>query len=71
MYDIIVRFKSKAEADAWCGQMSDGAGEGWCDFSFWHQKPGTDGTKDSHFEKVKDSAPPGTPVFFMNELFDL
>lgn len=69
-YDIIVRFKSQAEADRWCGQMSDGAGEGFCNFSFLGQKPGTDGKKREDFEKVTDSAPAGTPVYFMNGLFD-
>lgn len=69
-YDIIVRFKSKAEADEWCGQMSDGFGEGFCSFSFWRQKPGTTGKENSDFEKVTSSAPEGTRVYFMNAIFD-
>lgn len=70
-YDIIVRFPDKETADEWCGQMSDGFGEGYCDFSFWKQKEGTDGTKKEHFEKVQASAPEGTPVFFMNRIFEM
>lgn len=69
-YDIIVRFPDKKTADKWCGQMSDGFGENACDFSFHRQKPGTDGTKNEHFERVTDSAPKGTPVYFMNGLHD-
>lgn len=33
MHDIIVRFPSKEMADYFCGQMSDGFGEGFCDFT--------------------------------------
>lgn len=69
-YDIIVRFPSKELADEFCGQMSDGFGENFCDFSFWQQKPETDGTKPSDFEKITSSAPDGTPVFFVRKIFD-
>lgn len=69
-FDIIVRFKSKEEADEWCSQMSDGFGEGFCNFSFWQQKPGTDGKKREHYEKVTSAAPEGTPVYFMNGIFE-
>ena len=67
-FDIIVRFESEKVADEWCGQMSDGFGEGYCDFSFWRQKPGTDGKKKEDFEKVVEG---GKPVYFMNRLFDI
>lgn len=68
-YDIVVRFPNKELADAFCGQLSDGFGEGLCDFSFWRQKEGTDGTKQAHFEKVTtDSVAPKTPVYFLNSL---
>lgn len=67
-YDIIVRFPNKKLADEFCGQMSDGFGEGLCDFSFWQQKPGTTGKKNSDFVKVTSSAPEGTPVFFVNSI---
>jgi len=70
-YDIIVRFPSKEVADDWCAQMSDGAGGGFCDFSFWRQKPGTDGKKEEDFEKVTDAAPAGTPVYFMERIFEM
>ena len=51
-YDIVVRFPDKKMADEFCGQMSDGFGEGLCDFDFHKQKEGTDGTKNSHYEKI-------------------
>lgn len=66
MYDIIVRFPSKEMADEFCGQMSDGFGEGLCDFTGSRQKPGTTGKKNSDFERITDSAPEGTPVYFVN-----
>lgn len=67
MYRIVIEFPTKKVADEFCGQMSDGFGEGLCDFSFHRQKPGTDGTKDSDFERVKDDK--GQDVFFVRELF--
>jgi hypothetical protein len=70
MYDIIVRFPNKEMADKFCGQMSDGFGEGFCDFSFWQQKPGTDGKKREDFEKIKSSAPEGTDVYFVKSIFE-
>ena len=42
-YDIILRFPDKETANEFAGQMSDRAGEGFCDFSFWRQKEGTTG----------------------------
>jgi hypothetical protein len=33
-YQIIVEFPSKKLGEEFCGQMSDGFGEGLCDFSF-------------------------------------
>ncbi len=69
-YDIIVRFPTKKLADKFCGQMSDGFGEGLCDFSFHRQIPGTDGTKNSHYERVTDSAPKGTEVYFVKSIFE-
>ena len=70
-HDIIVRFPSEEAADEFCGQMSDGFGEGFCDFSFHKQKEGTDGTKNEHYESVTSSAPDGTKVYFVDEIFDL
>lgn len=52
-------------ADYFCTQMSDGFGEGFCDFSFWSQKPGSSGKLTEDFEKITDRAPPGTPVYFV------
>jgi hypothetical protein len=67
-YDIVVRFPNKEVADEFCGQMSDGFGEGLCDFSFHKQKEGTDGTENSHYEEVYDGEN-GTRVYFVNEVF--
>jgi hypothetical protein len=66
-YDIIVRFPNKKLADEFAGQMSDGFGEGLCDFNFWQQLPDTDGTKKEHFVKVKEGK---TPVYFVNSIFE-
>lgn len=66
-YDIIVRFPNKKIADEFCGQMSDGIGENFCDFSFWRQKDGTDGSKPSDFERVTEG---DRPVYFVNDLFE-
>ena len=65
-YDIIVRFPDKKTADEFCGQMSDGAGEGFCDFSFWRQKDGTTGKRKEDFEKVTDE---GRRVYFVDSVF--
>lgn len=65
-YDIIVRFPSKEFADEFCGQMSDGFGEGICDWNSWKQKPGTSGKKKEHYEHITSSAPEGTPVYFVD-----
>lgn len=70
MYQIIVRFPNKKIADKWIGQMTDGIGEGLCDFNPWIQKPGTSGKKDSDFKQMTGSAPEGTPVFEVNEIFE-
>jgi len=68
MYDIIVRFPSKKMAEDWTGQMCDGFGEGFCDFTPWQQKLGTDGKKREHFERVTGAAPEGTEVWFMKSM---
>jgi len=67
-YEIVIRFPDKAIADQFCGQMSDGFGEGFCDFSFHRQKPDTDGTQASDFERIFDVH--GRPVFFVSSVFD-
>ena len=65
-YDIVVRFPDKELADKFAGQMSDGAGEGLCDFRAWQQKPGTTGKLHEDFEKVTtDKVAEGTPVYFV------
>ena len=67
MYDIIVRFPSKEVADEFMGQMSDGFGEGFCDFSLSKQKEGTDGKKNEHYERIVED---GKPVCFVKEIFE-
>ena len=66
-YDITVRFPSKALADEFCGQMSDGFGENFCDFSFWLKKPGATGRQREDFEKVHDG---DKEVYFVNWISD-
>ena len=68
-YDIIVRFPNKNIADEFCGQMSDGFGENFCDFRFSRQIEGTDGKKNEHYERITSAAPNTTPVYFVNGLF--
>lgn len=67
-YDIIVRFPNQALADNFCGQMSDGFGEDFCDFSFSKQIKGTNGKKEH--QRITSSAPEGTKVFFVNSIFE-
>ena len=67
-YDIIIRFPNKELAEEFTGQMSDGFGEGFCDFSVWQQKPGTSGKRNSDFVKVKEG---DTPVCFVNSIFEI
>lgn len=66
-YDIIVRFPDKQTAEKFAGQMSDGFGENACDFSHWRQKEGTDGKKQSDFEKVVED---GKRVYFVSEVYE-
>lgn len=65
-YDIIIRFPDKKLADEFCGQMSDGFGEGFCNFSPWQQHPGTDGKKHEDYFKVKED---GKDVYFVKDIF--
>ena len=72
-YDIVVRFEDKKTADEFCGQMSDGFGEGFCDFSFWLQKEGTNGKHKDDFVKVvtkENEVPAGTEVYFVKSIFE-
>ena len=64
-YQIIIEFPTKELGEAFCGQMSDGFGEGLCDFSFHRRLPGTDGTKNEHYERVVQD---GKKVFFVNSI---
>jgi hypothetical protein len=68
--EIIIRFPSEKMADYFKGQMSDGFGEGWCNFSVWKQKEGTDGRDNKHYEKIVDEK--GRHVCFVSsiELFE-
>jgi len=74
-YDIVVRFETEKLANEFCGQMSDGWGEGFCDFSpSFRQKPGTDGTKNDHYERIttqEGEVPAGTRIYFMKRLFEM
>lgn len=67
-YQIILEFPNKKVADEFCGQMSDGFGENFCNFSFHRQKPDTDGTQAEHYEEVVDEQ--GRRTYFVAEIFD-
>jgi len=62
-YDIIVRFPDEKFAKEFCGQMSDGWGEGFCNFTPNRKKPGTDGKKNSDYERVTED---GKQVYFVD-----
>lgn len=66
-YDIVVRFKNKEDADYWCGQMSDGFGEGFCNFSYWSPKRLRDG---SRYREVtaETTVVSGTPIFYVSSI---
>ena len=68
MYDIILRFPNKELADEFCGQMSDGFGEGFCGFDCWQKKLGTTGKNAEDFERITED---GKEVYFVNEIFDV
>lgn len=71
MYDIVVRFPSERLAKQFIAQMTDGWGEGFCEFTPWCRKEGTDGTHKEDWEKLTVSAvAEGTPVCFVNDIFD-
>ena len=40
MSEIIIIFKNKELQDEFIGQMMDGIGENFCDFSHWHKENG-------------------------------
>ena len=63
-FQIVVEFPTKKLAKEFCGQMSDGFGEGFCDFSFHKQIEGTDGSKREHFTEVYDEH--GRHIYFVN-----
>jgi len=66
MYQIIIEFPNKKIADEWCGQMSDGFGEDYCDFSHWYQLPNTDDKSKNHYIKKYDEH--GRQIFYINNL---
>lgn len=67
-YDIIVRFPHKELADEFCGQMSDGFGEGFCDFNRNILKQGASGKSRDDFERLISD---GLKVYHVNDLFDM
>lgn len=72
-YDIIVRFPNKELADEFCGQMSDGFGEGFCDFSPFSWDPDVEIHGQPIPQRLVEPSIPTRPrpVFFVNEIFDL
>lgn len=72
-YDIIVRFPDKDTAEEFTAQMCDGWGEGFCNFTPWRLKPEAEGKAKKErgdFEQVTDSAPKGTEVYFVKDVFN-
>lgn len=67
-HQIVIEFPSKKLMKEFCAQMSDGWGEGFCDFSFYRQIEGTDGTKREHFFRVTDES--GRDVYFVDDVFE-
>jgi len=66
-YDIIVRFPSKEVADRFVGQMCDGFGEGFCDFTpYLKSEGGPHGT--AKYERIVVD---GKPVCFVDEIFEM
>ena len=66
-YDIIVRFPNKQLADEFCGQMSDGFGEGFCNFSFWDNNPDNNIHGMANPQKVVEN---DVPVYFVDSIFE-
>ena len=67
-HQIIIEFPTEKIANEFCDQMSDGSGENLCDFSHHRQKPGTDGTKNEHYEEVHDDK--GRRTYFVSDIFE-
>ena len=65
-YQIIVQFKNKESAEEFCGQMSDGFGENYCNFSHHRQLEGTEGNKPEHY--VKDVGDCGRKIFYVKHI---
>jgi hypothetical protein len=62
---IVLEFDNEEEKNWFCGQMSDGFGENFCDFCFSKRLDGTDGTKAEHYIKIKDEL--DREVYFVNK----
>lgn len=69
-YQIIVEFPDKRTAEKFMVGLMDGGGENLCDFTWWRQLPGTDGSEEEHFERAVGSAPEGTPLCFCSKVWD-
>ena len=70
-YDIIVRFKDKKTADEFCGQMSNGFGEGFCDFSPLWTITKNEAGKDKYERTFTDTVPAQTQIFEVKDIFEL
>ncbi len=66
-HQIVVEFPDEKTAAKFCGQLSDGFGENFCDFRGFRQKPDTKGHDREDYEEVTDDA--GRRVFFVTEVF--
>lgn len=68
MYDVVVRFSSKEIAEKFMMQMSDGFGEGFCDFSVWN-KTEING-KNEYSKLCVSEVETDTPVCFVNKIYE-
>lgn len=65
---ITLEFENEEDKNWFCGQMGDGFGENFCNFSFSKQLPETDGRKAEHYVRIKDEL--GREVYFVTPFRD-
>ena len=66
-FQIVVEFPNEETANHFCGQLSDGFGEKYCDFSFHRQKENTSGKNAEDWEEIYDTE--GRRIYYVNKMF--